>query len=39
MRFMQNLLHVISHTDLFSDKVCDTSTIHYFFKKDERFTH
>ena len=39
MRFMQNLLHVISPTYLFSGKVCDTSTIHYFFKKDEKFTH
>lgn len=33
MRFMQNLLHVISPTYLFSDKVCDTSIIHYFSKK------
>ena len=39
MRFMQNILHFISPTYLFSGKVCDTSTIHYFFKKDEKFTH
>ena len=30
---MQNLLHFISPTYLFSGKVCGTSIIHYFSKK------